>query len=190
MRVPAACRRLLTAACALLALACAAAVAPAHAATTVEIAAFELARDDDAVALSFSTRFELPPSVEDALHKGVPLHFVAVADLYRSRWYWRDARLARAVRTWRLAWQPLTRSYRVSFGALHQTYENLTDAMSALRGAAGWRIADAAVLEEGARHYVEFSYRLDAALLPRPMQIGIAGQSDWALGVERTEPLK
>ena len=162
---------------------------PARAAT-IEIAGLEVVREDDAVLLSFGTRFELPPSVEDALHKGVPLHFVAMADLYRSRWYWRDERLARATRTWRLAWQPLTRSYRVSFGALHQSYEHLADAMAALRGAARWRIADAALLEEGASHYVEFSYRLDAAQLPRPMQIGVAGQSDWALAAERRETLR
>ena len=164
-------------------------VLPARAAT-VEIAGLEAQREDDAVLLSFAVRFELPPSVEDALHKGVPLHFVAVADLYRSRWYWRDVRLVRATRTWRLAWQPLTRSYRVSFGALHQTYEHLTEAMAALRSAARWRIADAALLEDGARHYVEFSYRLDAAQLPRPMQIGVAGQSDWALAAERRETLR
>jgi len=50
-----------------------------------------------------------------------------------------------------------------------------------------WKIADAGQIEEGARHYVEFSFRLDTSLLPRPMQIGIASQSDWALSVERMQ---
>jgi hypothetical protein len=162
---------------------------PARAAG-VEMTTFELARDEDSVRLSFATRFELPHAVEEALQKGVPLHFVAEADLYRSRWYWRDVRVARTTRTWRLAWQPLARSYRVSFGGLHQTFESLPDALTALRGAVRWKIADASQLEEGARHYVEFSYRLDTGQLPRPMQIGLAGQSDWALAVEQTEPLK
>ena len=50
-----------------------------------------------------------------------------------------------------------------------------------------WKIADAGQIEEGSRHYVEFSFRLDTSLLPRPMQIGIATQPDWALSVERMQ---
>jgi hypothetical protein len=34
---------------------------------------------------------------------------------------------------------------------------------------------------------VEFTYRLDTTLLPRPMQIGIGGQPEWTLLVEKTE---
>lgn len=169
----------------LLALACV--LAPMRVqAQPVELASFEITRNDDSVLLSFTTRFELPRAVGDALQKGVPLHFVAEADVYRSRWYWRDLRVARVSRTWRLAWQPLTRSYRVSFGGLNQNFETLGDAMTALRGVARWKVADGAQLEEGARHYVEFRYRLDTSQLPRPMQIGLAGQSDWTLALEHS----
>src|SRR5512146_2105013 len=159
--------------------------APARA-ETVQLASLEVSRGDDGVLLDFTTRFALPRTVEDALLKGVPLHFVAEADIFRSRWYWRDARVAHAVRVWRLAWQPLTRSYRVSFGALNQNFETLTEALAAVRGAAHWKIAEPGQLEADARYYVEFSYRLDTGQLPRPMQIGLAGQADWNLAVERT----
>jgi hypothetical protein len=40
--------------------------------------------------LEFAARLELPRAVEDALQRGVPLYFVAEAQLLRSRWYWRD----------------------------------------------------------------------------------------------------
>ena len=33
---------------------------------------------------------------------------------------------------------------------------------------------------------MEFNYRLDITLLPRPMQIGISGEPDWQLSVKRT----
>ena len=124
----------------------AAAPLPARA-ETVQLASLEVARGDDGVLLDFTTRFALPRAVEDALLKGVPLHFVAEADLFRNRWYWRDERVARATRTWRLAWQPLTRSYRVSFGGLNQSFETLTEALAAVRGVAHWKIADAAQLD-------------------------------------------
>ena len=155
-------------------------------AETVQLASLEVARSDDGVMLDFTTRFTLPRAVEDALLKGVPLHFVAEAEIFRSRWYWRDARVARATRTWRLAWQPLTRSYRVSFGGLNQSFETLAEALAAVRGAAHWKIAEPTQLEADERYYVEFSYRLDTSQLPRPMQIGLAGQADWTLAAERT----
>lgn len=162
---------------------------PALAGETVQLVSFELQRSAAGLRLDFQTRFELPRSVEDALIRGVPLNFEAQASVYRRRWYWRDARVARATRSWRLAWQPLTRTYRVSFGALHQTFESLPEAMSALRGAVGWQIGDAEQIEDGSSYYVEFSYRLDTDELPRPMQIGLAGQSDWLLAIEHSEAL-
>jgi len=76
---------------------------------TAELSAFEIVHNDDGVVLNYSVEFDLPRGADEALHKGVPLYFVAEAAVLRSRWYWRDARIARAERAWRLAWQPLTR---------------------------------------------------------------------------------
>lgn len=158
--------------------------APAARAQSAELSSFEVGRDDG-LQLSFAVQFELPRGVEEALQKGVPLYFVAEAEVFRNRWYWRDKRVATAERTWRLAFQPLSRKYRVSFGGLNQSFDSLADALVAVRRVAGWKVADAAALEAGASHYVEFSYRLDTSLLPRPLQIGLGGQADWNLQVEK-----
>jgi hypothetical protein len=151
------------------------------------LSVFEIVRDEDGVLLNYAVNFELPRGAEDALNKGVPLYFVAEAEVYRDRWYWRDKRVASATRVWRILFQPLTWSYRVSFGGLSQTYGTQTEALAAVRRGLNWRIAEPGQVEDGSRHYVEFSFRLDTSLLPRPMQIGIAGQPDWALSVERTQ---
>lgn len=160
--------------------------------TVVDIASFELLRNDEGLSLSFAVQFDLPRGVEDALLKGVPLYFTAEADVFRDRWYWRDRRISSASRTWRVAYQPLTRKYRVTFGGLSQNFDQLEDAMGSVRRIGAWKLADAALLEDGARHYVEFRYWLDTAQLPRPMQIGIAGinnggLADWTLKVERLQ---
>ncbi|NKI95654.1 DUF4390 domain-containing protein [Rhizobacter sp. SG703] len=151
----------------------------------IELESFDLVRGDDGLMLGFSAQFELPRPVEDALLKGVPVYFVAEAEVYRDRWYWRDKLVSSATRTWRLAYQPLTRKYRVTFGGLHQSYDNLFDALASLRRVVSWRLADATQIEDDGHHYIEFSYRLDTSQLPRPMQIGIGGQADWTLRVER-----
>jgi len=152
-----------------------------------ELTLFQVARSDEGLLLDFNVQFELPKAVEDALIKGVPLHFVADATVYSERWYWRDRKLSQASRTWRLAYQPLTRNYRVGFGGLNQSYDTLSEAVAAVRRMTRWKIAEAGQIDDAVRPYLEFSYRLDTTLLPRPMQIGIGGQPDWTLLVEKTQ---
>ena len=154
----------------------------------LELLSLSASRQDQGLVLDFDTRFELPQGVEGALQKGVALHFVAEASLLRSRWYWRDKRVAQATRTWRLTYQPLTFSYRVNFGGLGQTYRTLGEALRAVQKSVAWRIADLPAGEDGT-HYVEFSYRLDRDRLPRPLEIGLGAQREWHLEVDRTLPV-
>ncbi|CAN5648275.1 hypothetical protein BH09PSE5_BH09PSE5_47530 [soil metagenome] len=160
---------------------------PAQAqAAPVELSSLVALRSEDGLQVNFAAQFELSKPVEEALLKGVPLYFVASVDVYARRWYWRDRRVAQAERIWRLAFQPLTRKYRVTFGSLNQSHDTLNDALGALRRAADWRIAEPGQLEDGASYYLEFDYRLDTTQLPRPMQIGVGGEADWQLSAKRT----
>ena len=152
-----------------------------------ELAAFAVQRNDEGVSIDYAVNFDLPRGAEEALNKAVPLYFVAEAEVFRDRWYWRDKRIASASRVWRIVYQPLTANYRVTFGGLSQSYPNRAEAFAVIRRGANWKVAEAGQIEDGSRHYVEFSFRLDTSLLPRPMQIGIATQPDWALSVERTQ---
>ena len=177
-------RRRIGAAALLLALGMGLAAGTCTAAEAIELTRLDAVRSEQGVLLDFETRFELPQGVEGALQKGVALHFVAEADLMQARWYWRDRRLARTSRTWRLSYQPLTFSYRVSLGGLAQTYLTLSDALRSLQRLSRWRIADAGDGDDG--EYVDFSYRLDVDQLPRPLQITIGNQPEWTLRIERT----
>ena len=167
------------------ALALLATAGPAHA-QGVELTTLKVSREEGGLNLEFATRVTLPNAVEDALTRGVPIYFVARADLRRSRWYWRDERVSRVTRSWRIAYQPLTGQWRVALGGLSQTHASLADALSAASRSAGWRLAEQGQIDTEKGYYVEFSYRLDTAQLPGPMQFGLVGASDWVLGVERT----
>jgi len=156
--------------------------APEH----MELTALDITRDEDGVYLNYAVEFDLTHAVEDALNRSVPLYFVAEAEVFRDRWYWRDRRVADAVRVWRIVYQPLTSSYRVTFGALSQSYTTRSEALAAITRGVRWKIAEPGQIEDGAHHYVEFRYRLYTNLLPRPMQICVAGQPDWQLAVMRT----
>ncbi len=152
----------------------------------VEVQTLRLRREDGAVLLDFDLRVHLPAAVEDALNRGVPLYFQATAALFRPRWYWRDARVARVERQWRLSYQPLTGVYRVSLGSIAQNHARLEDALTAVSRLGRWQVADGGQAEAGERHYAEFSWKLDISQLPRPMQFGLGSGTEWSLGVERT----
>jgi hypothetical protein len=153
---------------------------------SIELAQAAVSRADGAVTLDFSARLSLSRTVEEALQRGVPVYFVAEATLLRSRWYWRDERIARVTRGWRLAYQPLTNNWRVAQGGIGQSHATLAEALSAISAVSRWKLADVSQIDGDARHYVDFSYRLDTSQLPSPMQIGLTSQSDWVLRVGRT----
>lgn len=177
---------------------------PAHLAwaeAPAEVTQLRLERSNDGIVLTAGLKFELPAAVEEALFKGVAVFFVADAEIYRERWYWTDKKVAGAQRHIRLAFQPLTRRWRmaVSSGlitpnglgvALNQSFETLDEALAAVRRVSGWRVADLADLEPGARHRLEFRFRLDVSQLPRPLQIGALGQSDWSIAAAASQRLE
>jgi len=174
------------------ALACALAplvLAPARA-NGVELVTLDVVRDDEAVSIDFAVRVTLPPPVEDALRRGIVLHFEAQAELLRPRWYWRDLRVARVRREWRLSYQPLTGSFRVSAGGLHQSFASLDEAMAAMTRMTRWHVAAAVDVDPDERHVLDFAWRLDTGELPRPMQIGIGNLPEWQLAVERRVELR
>lgn len=174
----------------LLALLWAWALAGAVQAQGADLAELALRRENGGLVLDYSVRLQLPRVVDEALQRGVPIYFEARAETYRPRWYWRDERVARATRSWRLSYQPLTSGWRVSQGGLHQAYASLPEALAAISRTAGWPIADAARVEAEEAYYVDFSFRLDTGQLPRPMQIGIGSLADWTLQVEHTVRLE
>ena len=176
--------------------------------SAAELSQLKVERADDGVYLSALVKFDLPPVVEDALMKGVPLFFVAEADFYQTRWYWADRRASAATRTIRLAFQPLTRRWRINVysgpangansassatglrSTLSQNHDTLADALNALQRFSQWKIAENMEIEPDVVYKFEFRFNLDLAQLPRPFQIGVVGQRDWTVSAALDERLQ
>lgn len=155
-----------------------------------------LERTADGLFLSARLPLDLPAALEDVLYKGVPLHFVWQAQVLRDRWYWMDERMAQQTRVVRVAYQPLTRRWRVSVGsgwpadgaalnALHQNVDTLPDALAVVARVSNWRLLDPGRLDSDQSYRLEFRFYLDAGLLPRPFQIGIKSSGDWNISYEQ-----
>lgn len=170
---------------------------PAQAADVQQLS---LARNADGLLVSATVNLTLAPSMELALSRSVPIYFVVQADVLRERWYWSDKRVATASRTYRLAYQPLTRHWRVSVAsgsgpggslqyALHQNHDSLAVALSSITKLSGWQVAEAARLDGEADLVLDFRFKLDLALLPRPFQLGMNALNEWNVDVQRRTPV-
>ena len=173
----------------------------AHADTPVDLQGLKLERQDTALYMSGTWLFEMPTALEDALFKGITLYFVTTVDITQERWYVYNQRVAHAERHVRLFYQPLTRRWRVNISAqpfnvsglgmsLGQSYDTAEEAFGAVRRIVQWRIADAIDFNPDAKQTISINFKLDLKQLPRPLQIGAAGQSDWNIGYNKTQRLE
>ncbi len=174
--------------------------ASARAQTPVEAAPFDIERSSEELSLTTQLQFELSPAVEDALLKGVPIYFKAEVSVFRERWYWYDKSVVSAARHYKLAFQPLTRRWRISAGGggasnagqglgLSQSFDNLAGAIDSIKRIAKWRIAGPGELDTAGRYRLDFRFQLDLSQLPRPFQIGVSGQPDWDISLSRSTML-
>ncbi|BDU54112.1 DUF4390 domain-containing protein [Limnohabitans sp. INBF002] len=186
---------------AVLAVCCLAFAGVAQADTPVDLQGLQLERQEAGLYMSGQWRFDLPPALEDALLKGITLYFVTEVEINQERWYFYNQRVARAERHVRLFYQPLTRRWRVNISpqafnqsglgvSLGQSYDTAEEAMSAVRRIIQWRIANATDVASDAKQTISINFKLDLKQLPRPLQIGAAGQSDWNIGFSKTQRLE
>ena len=174
---------------------------PSHAQTAVasqvEVSELRLERSDGALLLQSTLRLDLGNAVEEALQKGMPLYFVTEAELVRDRWYWYDKKMNTIARHYRLAYQPLTRMWRLNVSrepigtvglasSLSQTFETLPEALAAIRRTVNWKLTDVSELGSDNKYTLIFKFRLDVSQLPRPFQMMAGSQSEWNLSTQKT----
>jgi hypothetical protein len=97
-----------------------------------------------------------------------------------------DEHVAGRTQTWRLAYNALTRQYRLSSGALHQNFATLEEALRVLGAAAqleGGR--QGARCASWANSYnAALRLKLDLTQLPKPFQVSAIGNKDWNITAE------
>jgi len=140
-------------------------------------------------------KITLPPSVEDALVRGVALNFVSELSITRSRWYWLDSEVMQNEQQTKLSYNALTQQFRISRGTLFQSFPNLESALlvlghqtsqpipaSSLGGGSGYV---AKLLKSETKYTAYAQMRLDTSQLPKPMQVNALTDSDWNLESEK-----
>ena len=156
----------------------------------IEISHISLEGSDEGYALDADFQIELNPRLEDAIDKGVALYFEVEFELTRKRWYWFDDSVSRQLML-RLSYHALTRQYRISSGALYQSFSTLTDALRVLSRVRSWQVLDPGQVSTGAEYQAALRMRLDVTQLPKPFQVNALTSREWNLASDwRRWPFK
>ena len=137
----------------------------------IEVREVVLRRVDDGYVLDADFAFELSPRLAEVVANGVPLYFRVDFELTRRRWYWFDDTAASSQLHLRLSYHALSRQYRLSTGALQQSFPTLEEALNVLTRVRNWLVVDRSVRLSAADYEAGVRMRLDTALLPKPFQL-------------------
>ena len=138
-----------------------------------------LSAGDEGYVLSAQFQVELGSHLEEAVSRGVPLYFLMEFDLTRNRWYWSNEHIAGRTINYRLAYNALTRQYRLSNGGLHQNFATLGEALRVMARVASLPVADKGALKLGETYQAALRLSLDRQQLPKPFQVDAIANRDW-----------
>lgn len=145
----------------------------------------ELGLQGDSYRLTTDFEVRLSNTLEDALHKGVPLSFVLEFDLVQPRWYWFDGEVAHVVLTYVLRYSALTRQYELDGAGAHRSYDSLADALAELGRLRNLPVAERGALAADLSYQASLRMSLDTNALPKPLQINaIASKHKWDLNAD------
>ena len=136
---------------------------------------------DEGYVVNADFNIELRSRQEDAINNGLSLYFLVEFEVTRSRWYWLDEKLASQQLRLRLTYQPLTRQYRLSSGALHQNFSSMEEMLRTLSRVRSWQIPGSPDLRTGESYMGALRMRLDLSQLPKPFQVDALTSRDWTL---------
>jgi hypothetical protein len=147
----------------------------------VEIRNPQLVVDEDTYILGADFKLDFNARLEEAVAKGVVLYFVTEFELSRPRWYWLDEKIASRTQTFRLSYHALTRQYRLSTGALHQSFETLDESLRMLARLRNWGVFDKAAVKPDETYLAGLRFRLDLTQMPKTFQVTAIANRDWNL---------
>ena len=150
----------------------------------IKVKQAELEKVDSAWLLNANFGIELSSGLENALKKGVTLHFLVQFELTRSRWYWFDEKAVSMQRLVRLAYQPLINQYRINAGGLAFNTNSLEEALRIAGAIGAWDVIELARIDPEKNYEAAIRMTLDLGKLPKPFQVDALNSRDWALSGE------
>ncbi len=144
----------------------------------------QLSIGEEGYLLAADFNINLNSRLEEVVAKGVTLYFVVDFELTRSRWYWLDEQVAGRSQSFQLSYHAITRQYRLSSGALHQSFATLDDALRLLARLRNWQVMERNAVTPGQIYSAALRMRLDLTQMPKTFQVNALANRDWNLTSE------
>lgn len=142
-------------------------------------AALQLAEENYALVADFA--IELGPRFEEAVTRGVALHFNLEVVIERPRQLWVAEHVVTRQQSYKLSYSSLTRQFRLSSGGLHQSFDSLSDALRILGRVVSLPVVEKNQLKAGESYQVALRLSLDRNQLPKPFQVDAITDKDWRI---------
>ena len=169
---------------ALFACALALVVSSAAHAEGIDVRNAALVAGEEGYFLEADFEIALNPTLEEALNKGVPLYFLLEFEVMRPRWYWLNEKVLNTQQQYRIAYNALTRQYRLGVGSLFQNFGSLSEALDFLSRVRRRQVLEPGMLTTGSTYVAGVRMRLDVSQLPKPFQLNALASRDWNFGSE------
>ncbi len=150
----------------------------------IEVRNAALVADEEGYFLEADFEVALNSTLEEALNKGVPLYFLLEFEVIRPRWYWLNEKVLNTQQQYRLAYNALTRQYRLGVGSLFQNFGSLSEALDFLSRVRRRQVLEPGMLSKGSTYVAGVRMRLDVSQLPKPFQLNALASRDWNFGSE------
>lgn len=139
---------------------------------------------NDNLVLNAALTVRLNKTQEDALKKGLSLHFVTDFELERTRAWWFNESLIAVSRGGRLSYNLLTRRYQIETADSFKAFDTLAEALTELGRIDLWTVGSKKQLKSGEHYVAAMRLRLDQGQLPKPLQINALTSGKWEVESE------
>ena len=156
---------------------------------TIKQADLQLA--DEFYLLNAEISIDFDAEIEEAINKGVPLHFLIEFQVVSPRKYWFDDEIITTTNRVVLSYHALTKQYLVNRETHQKSFETLDEAVDELLQLTDLKVFEKVLIEKDANYKAALLMRLDQAKLPKAIQVDAIASEKWNITSQKYEwPLK
>ena len=146
---------------------------------------------DDFYLLNAEISIDFDAEIEEAINKGVPLHFLIEFQVVSPRKYWFDDEIITTTNRVVLSYHALTKQYLVNRETHQKSFETLDEAVDELLQLTDLKVFEKVLIEKDANYKAALLMRLDQAKLPKAIQVDAIASEKWNITSQKYEwPLK
>lgn len=142
---------------------------------------------DDFYILNAEFELKFHPALEEAINKGISLHFLVEFQIVSPRKYWFDDEIETATQSIVLSYHALTRQYLVNQSSHQKSFSSLAEAKEAISRLSDWKVLKKSQIEDGEVYQAALLMRLDQNKLPKQLQIDAMSSEEWALNSKKIQ---